>query len=58
MQWNVLCINQANATTSQDISTISFDKRNAPVLNIGGQEGGKEAGDWPDGGADIDKMRR
>lgn len=26
MQWNVLCINRANATTSQDVSTISFDR--------------------------------
>jgi hypothetical protein len=26
MQWNVLCINRANATTSQDISTMSFDR--------------------------------
>lgn len=26
MQWNVLCINRANATTSQDINTMSFDR--------------------------------
>lgn len=26
MQWNVLCINRTNATTSQDNSTITFDR--------------------------------
>lgn len=47
MQWNVLCINRANATTSQDISTISFD-RETPG-NIYRRKGMRERGRRLDG---------
>lgn len=49
MQWDVLCINQANATTSQDNSTISFDRETPGYKHRrkGGRQGGRRlAGRW------------